>query len=210
VLKQVIERIEKELKVLEDVRDRIIKESRDVVKLAREAIHCIHRGDLDCANDRITLLTNLVKKILDEARAYPQLYYSGLVYGPVIEYVEAKVLYTIVREGRVPTPEELEVENVPYLLGLGDVVGELRRLVLDCLRMGNIAQAEKYFKHMEEIYEALSLIVVPDAIVPGLRGKVDFMRKIVEITRADLLIARLKTPTHAMMIEEVTDEKGSS
>jgi len=209
VLREVIERIERELKTLEDVRDRIIKETRDVIKLAREVVHSIHRRDLATAEEKLAALTSLVRKIVDETRNYPQLYYSGLIYGPVTEYVEARVLYTIVKEGRIPLPEELEVENVPYLLGLGDVVGELRRIVIDCLRQGQLQEAEKYFKYMEEIYENLSLIIVPDALVPGLRGKVDFMRKIVEITRADLLIAKLKIPTHILETGEETNEKRS-
>ncbi|NPA69309.1 MAG: haloacid dehalogenase [Crenarchaeota archaeon] len=205
MLKKIVERIEQELKQMEDVRDNIIRESRDIVRLSREIVHLVHRGDLEEAEKRISKLSELVREIIRKARQYPQLYYSGLICGPLIEYVEAVTLYKIVTEDKIPSPEELEVENVPYLLGLGDVVGELRRIIIEALRRGaDVRDVEKYFKYMEEIYEALSLIVVPDALVPGLRGKVDFIRKMVEVTRADLYLATLRFVPRT---EEDTNEK---
>ncbi len=205
MLRNIIERIEQELKQMEDVRDSIIKESRDIVRLSREIVHLVHRGELEEAEKRINKLTEIVRNIISKARQYPQLYYSGLICGPLIEYVEAVTLYKIITEDRIPSPEELEVENVPYLLGLGDVVGELRRIIIESLRRGrDVREVEKYFKYMEEIYEALSLIIVPDALVPGLRGKVDFIRKMVEVTRADLYLATLRFIPRE---EEVNNEK---
>ncbi|NPB00440.1 MAG: haloacid dehalogenase [Crenarchaeota archaeon] len=193
MLKKIVERIEKELKQIEDVRDSIIRESRDIIRLSREIVHLVHRGELEEARSRINKLTEIVREIVRKARQHPQLYYSGLICGPLIEYVEAVTLYNIVTENKIPSPEELDVENVPYLLGLGDVVGELRRIIIEALRRGeDVKEVEKYFRYMEEIYEALSLIVVPDALVPGLRGKVDFIRKMVEVTRADLYLATLR------------------
>ncbi len=196
MLKNIIEKIEQELKQIEDTRDGIIKESRDIVRTAREIVHLIHRGDIESARERIEKLESTVRSFLERARQYPQLYYSGLICGPLIEYVEAITLYKIITENRIPSPEEIKVDNVPYLLGLGDVVGELRRIIIESLRKGeDIRKVERYFKYMEEIYEALSLIVVPDALVPGLRSKVDFIRKIVEVTRADLYLASLRLTT---------------
>jgi len=191
-LREVIERMVKFLEELEEVRDRVIKESRDVLKLARETIMHIHKCMIDEATRLSTQLREKVQSILSVLRNYPHLYYGGLITGALIEYAEATILLSIVRDGRIPSPEELGIEHVPYLLALGDVVGELRRLVIDSLRKGDLKLGEHYFKFMEEIYENLSLIVVPEALVPGLRGKVDFIRKILEVTRADLLIARLK------------------
>ncbi|NPA23069.1 MAG: haloacid dehalogenase [Crenarchaeota archaeon] len=193
MLREIVERIEQELKQIEDVRDRIIRESRDIIRTSREIVHLIHRGEIETARERIEVLNNIVKRVLEKARQYPQLYYSGLICGPLIEYVEAVALYKLITENRIPGPEELGVENVPYLLALGDIVGELRRLIIESLRKGaDIRDVERYFRYMEEIYEALSLIVVPDALVPGLRGKVDFIRKMVEVTRADLYLASLR------------------
>ena len=204
-LRDAIERVVKILEELEEVRDRVIKESRDVLKLARETIMCVHKGTLDEAYKICVELQRRVKSILAVLRNYPHLYYGGLMTGALVEYAEALILLSIVREGRVPPPEELGIEHVPYLLALGDVVGELRRLVIDSLRRGDLRLGEHYFRYMEDIYENLSLIVVPDALVPGLRGKVDFARKILEITRADLLIARLKIASLEKIEEQSLD-----
>ncbi len=196
MLRKTIESIERELKELEDIRDRVIKESRDIVKISREIIHHIHKREFESTENKLEKLRKIVKNIVDSVKKYPQIYYSGLIYGPLTEYVEAEILYNIVSRDRIPTIEELQVESVPYLLGLGDVVGELRRIVVDSLREGNLEYAEKIFKYMEDIYENLSLLVIPDALIPGLRGKVDFIRKMVEITRADLMIAKIKVYTY--------------
>ncbi len=204
-LRSTIDRIVKILEELEDVRDRVIKESRDILKLARETVMRVHKNMIDEAVALSAQLREKVQSILSTLRNYPHLYYGGLMTGALIEYAEAMILLSIVRDGRIPTLEELGVEYVPYLLALGDVVGELRRLVLDSLRKGDLRKGEYYFKFMEEIYENLSLIVVPDALVPGLRSKVDFIRKILEVTRADLLIAKLKIAA-SERIEELEAE----
>ncbi len=105
------------------------------------------------------------------------------------------ILYHLIKFNRYPTPPE-ELGGIydipPYVLGLGDVVGELRRIVLDMLRLGRASDAEALFKRMEEIYESLSLLIIPNALAPGLRPKVDVARKLVESTRSDLFLYQVK------------------
>jgi translin len=74
------------------------------------------------------------------------------------------------------------------LLGLADVVGELRRSVLDFLRKGDVKSAEKNLGTMELIYD--ELIVMDKALhaISRLRRKTDIARRIVESTRGDVTI----------------------
>jgi translin len=105
------------------------------------------------------------------------------------EYVEASILLNLVETDTFLSPEELKVPYVPYLLGLGDVIGELRRFALDALRLNNIEEMQRMLFLMEKIYSELLLLDYPKAIVPGLRRKVDVGRSLVERTRGNVTTA---------------------
>jgi translin len=87
---------------------------------------------------------------------------------------------------RVLTPDEVGVELVNYLGGLGDTTGELRRHILDLIRKGNSNEGEYFLEVIEEIYYLLMLFDYPDAITRGLRRKSDLSRSMLEKTRGDL------------------------
>ena len=84
------------------------------------------------------------------------------------------------------TVDEVGVESVNYLAGLGDVTGELRRHILDLIRAGRAAEGEYFLGIIEEIYYLLMLFDYPDAITRGLRRKSDLARSMLERTRGDL------------------------
>ena len=71
------------------------------------------------------------------------------------EAVEASLLGAIVEGTPLPGPAELSVEPEPYLLGLGDTVGEVRRLVLDRLAHDDLAGADRLLRLMERLTHAL-------------------------------------------------------
>jgi len=54
------------------------------------------------------------------------------------EYAEASILLSLIRESRFVGFEELEVPMTSYVLGLADVIGELRRRALESLRKDDI------------------------------------------------------------------------
>ena len=88
-----------------------------------------------------------------------------------------------------PDSEELRVEEATYLNGLAEVVGELRRRILDILRSGYSEEAERLLTYMDEIYSVLVTIDYPDAITNGLRRQTDLARGIIEKTRGDVTLS---------------------
>jgi len=78
------------------------------------------------------------------------------------------------------------VPAVDYVLGLADVVGEFRRVVLDALREGDVKKGEKCLEIMDEIYVELMALDEAYMLVPGLRRKCDIARRIIETTRGDI------------------------
>jgi translin len=112
--------------------------------------------------------------------------YAGFVDGAEQEYAEARNVYSITTQHKILTPDEVGVESVNYLAGLGDVTGELRRHILDLIRAGRATEGEYFLGIIEEIHYLLMLFDYPDAITRGLRRKSDLARSMLERTRGDL------------------------
>src|SRR6185437_16221205 len=106
---------------------------------------------------------------------------------------EAATFLALARNEPLPLASELSIGWAPYLNGLGEAVGELRRYVLDQLRRGNIGNCEALLQHMDDIYALLTSVDFPDAITQGLRRTTDTARSILERTRGDLTTAVSQT-----------------
>jgi translin len=105
------------------------------------------------------------------------------------EAVEAVLLGAIAAGEPLPGPADLGVEPEPYLLGLGDVVGEVRRRVLDRLGHDDLAGAESELALMERLTRALLRFDTTRAIVQ-LKPKQDSARTLLERTRGEVVMAR--------------------
>lgn len=119
---------------------------------------------------------------------HPDLVYTGIVDAAMQEYTEAQTLLNLVEKNRFIAPEKLNVPAVAYVLGLADVIGELRRQALDSLRAGDVKGAEHCLQVMEQIYVELMSMNEAYMLVPGLRRKCDVARRIIEATRGDVTI----------------------
>ena len=115
-----------------------------------------------------------------------EIYYSGYTQDAIKEFVEARLTINMIQNKPLALPAELGVECAPYLNGLAESTGELRRRCLDILRQGYSDDAERLLNLMDEIYSLLVTVDYPDAITHGLRRQTDFVRSNVERTRADL------------------------
>jgi translin len=98
--------------------------------------------------------------------------------------------------------EDIGVPPEAYVLGLGDVMGELRRLVLTELKNGNIDGAEKYLQSMETSFEVLMGFNYPDSMLP-VRRKQDVARGLIERTRGEVTMA-----SRTMALERHLSGKG--
>ena len=84
----------------------------------------------------------------------------------------------------IPSLKSLKVSEVSYVLGLLDCIGELKRLVLDNIRKGQLKKADRIFDVMENLYQTLYPFAMYDKIVKETRRKLDVNRILVEETRA--------------------------
>jgi len=167
-------------------REEALRLSRDVIRLCSSSIRSMHRGDLDAAEKLMNEAAAGLGTIRSLLKDHQDVRYAGFVDGAEQEYAEARSVYSITTRHEILTPEEVGVELVNYLAGLGDTSGELRRYILDLIRNGRAEEGTYFLGMMEEIHYLLMLFDYPDAITRGLRRKSDLARSMLERTRGDL------------------------
>ena len=187
-LKEILKKIQEDLIKRDQMRDIVQRDMRKATRLSKQAIQFTHIERFDDAKAKIEEARLIFIRLRETVVEHPYLFYSGSVGAAFEENSEAQILLTLVQEGRFPSPKEIDVPKISYVLSLGDVIGELRRRSLDLIREGKIEVAEKCLKWMEHIY--LELMALDDAyiIINGLRKKGDVARRLIEITRGDVTI----------------------
>ncbi|MGB3919544.1 translin family protein [Methanothrix sp.] len=160
--------------------------SRKAIRLCSSSIRSVHRGEIEEAERLIDQAGEELEKIRALLVNHQDVRYAGFVDGAEQEYAEALSVYSIITRHEILSPDEIGVERVNYLAGLGDATGELRRHILDLIRSGRAKDGEYYLQVMEDIYYLLMLFDYPDAITRGLRRKSDLARSMLERTRGDL------------------------
>jgi translin len=185
-LDQIADEIRGRFEEIEKARDKAYQRSREVISICAKAIRAIHREEWETA-DRFTAdAKEAVDALVEGVRAYPDLYYAGYTQDAIKEYVEAKLTYALVLGRPLPTPEEIGSEDNTWLNGLAEAATELRRRILDIIRLGHSQEAERLLDAMDEIYSILVTFDFNDAITGGLRRRTDTVRGVLERTRGDV------------------------
>ncbi|MBI3254355.1 MAG: RNA-binding protein, partial [Nitrosarchaeum sp.] len=89
----------------------------------------------------------------------------------------------IVEKDEIPSEKELDVMPESYVLGLMDCVGELKRMIFDKIRIGDIDNATRVFEIMENLYLHLYPFSMYDKVVKEARRKIDVDRILVDDAR---------------------------
>ena len=172
-----------------EARERALRLSREIVRTSANSIRATHRGELDRAHELLDTVAGLAGQTDAIRDGHARVYYAGFVEDALKEYVEASATLSLAEGRPVAGPEELGVGPAPYLNGLADAVGELRRFILDSLRRDDVSRCEELLGVMDDIYTVLVSMDFPDAVTRGLRRSTDMTRGILERTRGDLTVA---------------------
>lgn len=170
-------------------REQALTLCREIIRHSANAIRAVHRNEYDSADSLIDVAAAKLAEAGALLTAHPEIHYAGFVADAQKEFAEASLTLALVRRLRLPRPDDLGMGEAPYLNGLGEAVGELRRYLLDVLRGGDVERCEGYLRAMDEIYSVLVTVDYPDAITGGLRRTTDVTRGILEKTRGDLTLA---------------------
>jgi translin len=167
-------------------RETAITDGRKVIRAAANAIRSLHRGETDRARELIFESKSILDEILGELVDHPDLRHAGFVSDAAKEYAEAVLTAAVFAGEPIPGPDELGIDPVPFLHGLGETVGECRRRLLDRLRSGDVEAAETLLASMDSVVDLLAGLDYPDGMTAGLRRTTDVARSLVERSRADL------------------------
>ena len=170
-------------------RERALPRSRSAIRYCANSIRATHRHEFPVARQLLDEAGKLLKEMADDLHLHADVFYAGFVQDAQKEFAEAATFLAITRNQPLPLASELKIDWAPYLNGLGEAVGELRRYVLDSLRHYDVESSERYLGQMDDIYALLTTIDFPDAVTGGLRRTTDSARAILEKTRGDLTVA---------------------
>ncbi len=149
-------------------------------------MHQIHLGRID--DREVARLTDQVRALSADLRREAGAD-AGVAGDAVPEGVEAVLLARVAAGRPIVGPSTLGVGPEEYLLGLGDLTGEVRRLALSALARGDLDSAEARLALLDELFHTLMRFDASRAVVP-LKPKQDAARGIVERTRGDVVLAR--------------------
>jgi translin len=177
-----MDQIEKKLAEREKILDGLLGDNRMIVRSCSNAIKAMHARDIEGAKTYLEEARKGVEKVSVFQDEFPDQLNHILQ-----EYTEAQIVKAALESKKVPSISELKVPPVPYLNGLLDAIGELKREMYESLRRGNKQEAQEYFKMMEEIFDELLPLRFSNAILPEFRRKQDSARHQIEQARGELL-----------------------
>ena len=188
-LSELTERIVARFDNLNAARDVALTRGRQIVRLSANAVRSLHRNELEAASSLLDEARDLLVQVKETTDPHPSLYWAGYVQDAMKEFAEAAVTAAILGGLPLPTPEQLGVEDPPFLNALAEAASELRRDTLDALRFDKVDRAVYLMQQMDDIYAVLVTVDFPDAITGGLRRTTDQLRAVLERTRGDVTVA---------------------
>ncbi|MBO3757742.1 MAG: hypothetical protein QXS21_06220 [Thermoproteota archaeon] len=181
-----IDKALEELKKKEDEKRKITQLGDEIIKASREVVSFIHRRDLKLASEEIVKLKKKVK-IFHQLTYDSKLTDWGYVIQVYQEFFESLVLFSlIVGDMKNVVKETNLIPSLSLLLGLSDLIGELRREVISNLIDQKVEEAKELLDVMQEIYNNIQKTPLTESVAPGLRRKIDVNRITIEASISDL------------------------
>jgi translin len=188
-LERAVDGIRSGLDATNQAREIALPLSRVAVRCSANCIRAVHRGEIVDAEKLLKEARSAVEEMAQALCDFPQIDQAGFVHDAQKEYAEAAITLALIVGRDLPTVDELGIRGTSYLHGLAEAIGELRRHVLDSLRIEKLERCETLLDRMDDIYGLLVTIDYPDAMTGNLRRATDVARSILERTRGDLTLA---------------------
>eukprot|EP00803_Ostreobium_quekettii_P000166 evm.model.scf_1883.3 EVM.evm.TU.scf_1883.3 scf_1883:11343-14020(-) len=151
-------RMVEEYRKEDEQREIVIKRSRDVQKLSKQAIFSLHRGNASQAETRLRNAVRITNELSPIIYEWPKLRSGSFAYA-LEEYAEAVAFRGYLKEGRLLKLAEVQAE-VPlvaveeYLGGVLDFTGELLRYSIFRATERNIEAVQNCKDLVEGLMEA--------------------------------------------------------
>lgn len=186
-------------------RERGLSDARKAIRSAANAIRHLHRDEFSEARQLVDDSGRLLHAAHQALEGHPDVLHAGFVNDAAKEYAEARLVLAVFDRVPLPTHDDLGIDAVPFLHGLGETVGECRRRLLDALRAGDVAEAESLLGFMDEIVDLLASLDYPDGMTAGLRRTTDVARALAERSRSDLTATVVQERLRADLAKRLGD-----
>ena len=184
----VLDNVLQELDKYDDLREQLIVEARTLNRLSGRGIANLVKGNEATQLVEAQESFQKIKKIMETI--VPIVSWRTSISG-VEEYGELVILNSLLSGNGIPSPEITELPSWIWLSSLGDVVGELRRIILNKLLADEFEQAKLFLSYMQDIFHEIHGLTFSKSMIPNFRKKVDVARMSVERTEGDVLNYKL-------------------
>lgn len=185
-MKQIKLKLEEEDKA----RDEVLQMQRNIIRVCSEAIKSLHRKEYQNTDEKIREAQEKNKLMIKKIKGIKTLECWRGLNDVAQELGEAIFISSIVRKDEIPSVEECQISFSSYMLAASDTIGELRRFMLDSLRMLDFDNAKRAFEYMDYLYSELMTVDYTKMLVGPLRSKLDVGRNLVNKSRTDLINAQ--------------------
>ncbi len=165
--------------------DKVMQTTREIIRDAGQTITLMHNDEKKAAATRLKEMSGRVTMLnrIDSLFRYSTMQAYQ-------EYAEAFIFFSIKTKKKIPKVKDVGVDYDAYLMGLMDVVGELKREILESLRADKVKDAEWYLDTMKTIYDSTRRLRFAEAVLSGFRKKQDVARIQIENAGSEILSAR--------------------
>ena len=145
-------KLQKDIKTYDAEREKLIKQSRVVLKLSKQVIYAVHRDDIANAGKLLNQMESEKKKLDRIAGHNGKMACEGSYKVAIQEYVEAVLYYNFVKTGKLVN---LPVATEHFILGLADLPGELVRKAVFLAGKGEVSKVVAIKNEVDLIYGEL-------------------------------------------------------
>lgn len=185
-----LKKIRKELSAQVAGREKALALQRQIIPLCSQAIRDVQKNKHAAALRQTRNVAAKLKKAEKLLQKTPELV-EPVLGSAYQEYAELSILTSYLKTRKLPA---LDVPAKYYLLGLSDAVGELKRVGMQMLAEHKLSDAEKMADDLEKLYSELSKTMYPNAVVPGLKPKLDSLRRTLNSFQDAILSHKLTRP----------------
>lgn len=162
----------------EDAKYELLRMISSLIKKCRQSVKVAYAQDFPASRRLLESIQRDITRVVKKASE------EGIhdTWPPIVqayqEFLEAVFIYwfTSGKEYRL----KIEPPPASILYAVSDLIGELKRVMMEHLRRGELKKAEETYWRMVQLYENVSTIALGDAVLPGFKRKIDVNRASVE------------------------------
>jgi len=211
-LDKIAEAIAEKLNEKDDLREETLKNCREIIRNSRKGIKNIHENKIEEAEEYIGEAEKILEETKKKIENHPDILTAGYMENAMQEVAEAEIFMAIMKNKDIPSPEEIGVSYTSYLMGMADVVGELRRRGVYLMKNGSIGEVEEILSIMEEICDRIGEFDYPSGLLP-IKRKQDVIKKVLEKMRGEVAIFKKTKELESKMealLRKMKKRKGES